>query len=91
MNAYELAPYTGSKDYARLAELAKAQSIVCFVEHDGRREVARTSFQERRSGDFWSVAGNGVGYVTAFSREDFMLLCEHRKVEFLEPPSAASE
>lgn len=91
MNAYELAPYTGSKDYARLAELAKTQSIVCFVEHDGRREVARTSYMDRQGRDFWTVGGGGVGYITAFNKDEFLAFCDLRKLEFLEPPAPVAE
>lgn len=86
MNAFALADYTGSKDYWRLAELTKEVSVICLVDYNGQREVARTSYTARRAGDFWTVASGGIGHIHAFSLEDFVSLCEHRQLEFIEPP-----
>lgn len=85
--AYELAPYTGSRDYGRLADLARTGSIICMVDYDSVRDVARTNYFERPGQTMWSVSARGICYVTAFSRDDFIALCAHANLEFIEPTS----
>jgi hypothetical protein len=84
--AYELAPYTGSRDYEQLADLAVQASILCIVDYDGHRDVARTNYMQRRDQELWSVSARGISYVTAFNRADFIALCAHRNLEFIAPP-----
>lgn len=85
--AYELAPYTGSRDYAQLARLAREASILCIVDFQGQRDVARTNYMRRRGQEMWSVSARGMGYITAFNEADFISLCKHSNLEFIAPPS----
>jgi len=50
VNVHQLDAYDGSKDYERLAELAKKHSIICILDYQEHRDVAKTiySFQEGR-------------------------------------------
>ena len=85
VTAYLLAPYASSRDYARLADLACEASIICVVDYEGHRDVARTNFSRRGEQELWSVSARGLGYITAFNRADFIALCGHRNLEFIEP------
>lgn len=86
--AYELAAYKGSRDYAQLVRLARQASILCIVDFQGQRDVARTNFmRRRRDEEIWSVSARGMGYITAFNEADFIALCEHNNLEFIAPPS----
>jgi hypothetical protein len=87
VTAYELAPYTGSRDYQRLTALARRASIICVVDYQSLRDVARTNYMEKRGQELWSVSARGIAYITAFNEADFIALCEHHNVEFLIPPS----
>ena len=89
MSSLQLAPYIGSRDYARLAELAKTQSLICIVDFRERRDVARTHYHSRGQEEFWAVGARGISYLDAFTREEFIKLCEQGNVEFIEPPTAA--
>lgn len=84
--AYALAAtYSGSRDYAQLVALACADSIICIVDYEGHRDVARTNYMRRGDQEMWTVSARGIAYITAFSREDFISLCEHRNLEFIVP------
>ena len=83
--AYELAPYRGSRDYAHLANLARQASILCIVDYQGQRDVARTNFMRRGDQELWTVSARGMGYITAFNQSDFIALCGHANVEFIQP------
>lgn len=85
VRAYDMAPYSGSRDYERLADLACKDSIICVVDFEGQRDVARTNFMRRGEQELWSVSARGFGYITAFNRADFIALCGHRNVVFIEP------
>lgn len=89
--AYELAPYSGSRDYEHLADLACQASILCIVDYEGQRDVARTNYMRRGSQELWQVSARGRGYVMAFSREDFIALCGHANVEFIAPTANSRE
>lgn len=87
--AYALAAtYSGSRDYPRLVNLASEASIICIVDYEGHRDVARTNFMRRGDQEMWSVSARGISYITAFSRADFIALCEHHNVEFIEPAAS---
>lgn len=86
ITAYDLAAYAGSRDYVRLAELARTSSIICILDYETHRDVARTNYASRGASEWWQVSARGIGYITAFSQEDFMALCEHANLEFIEPP-----
>lgn len=89
--AYELAPYSGSRDYERLADLASRASILCIVDYEGQRDVARTNYMRRGGQELWMVSARGMGYITAFSRADFIALCGHANVEFFAPAGHSRE
>lgn len=85
--AYSLAAaYSGSRDYAQLVGLAEKDSIICIVDYEGHRDVARTNYMRRGGQEMWSVSARGIAYITAFNRADFISLCEHRNLEYIVPP-----
>lgn len=85
--AYELAPYSGSRDYELLADLAAKASVLCIVDYENEvRDVARTNYMRRGDQELWQLSARGFGYITAFNRADFIALCMHRNVEFIVPP-----
>ncbi|GBG14471.1 reductase [Novimethylophilus kurashikiensis] len=90
--AYDLPDYRGSKDYARLAALARRSSVVCILDYRVRdidtRDVARTQYMSKGYQECWSVCSRGTSYITVFSQADFISLCEHYNLEFFEPPAA---
>jgi hypothetical protein len=97
---HELAPYATSRDYARLAELAKVHSVICIVNYrDPRnpdwgmlREVASTHYSRSPSGkEMWHVSARGTGYVWTDNAADFVRKCETYGVEFIEPQQARIE
>jgi hypothetical protein len=96
---YEIAPYATSRDYARLAELAKVQSVICIVNYRDRdpaigmlRDVASTNYSRSPRGhEAWHVSARGTGFVWADSIERFIRSCETYDLEFIEPPQARTE
>lgn len=86
MNVFELAPYSGSKDYGRLAEMVKTHSIICILNRDGCRELASTTYSCRGASECWTVSAPGIAYLHAFDESEFVALCERSQLEFIEPP-----
>lgn len=93
-NNHRLAQYNASKDYKRLANLARKASIICLVDYRLRqpvdgvesvRDVARTTVQRSDGKEFFSISARGISYVIAFNEDEFILLCASNNVEFLEP------
>lgn len=89
IRAYDLPDYGGSKDYERLAELAKTRSVLCVVDYRmdtfTTRDVARTQYMSKPGQEYWSVSARGMGYINAFSQEEFVALCRCLNLEFIEP------
>ena len=88
------AGYPFSRDYRRLAALAREVSVVCFVDYHFRgvegvmRDVARTTYRRIDGGDFFEVSARGTGYLSASTEEEFVKRCEGLNLEFIDPPSA---
>ncbi|AQH05664.1 hypothetical protein A9R05_42360 (plasmid) [Burkholderia sp. KK1] len=94
--AFQLANYSGSRDYDRLADLSRKASILCIVDDElGRRDAARTHYMNNHGQDQWTVSARGMGYITAFGLAEFKAFCAHRNLEFIEPvgmpPSTLAE
>lgn len=86
VNVYQLAGYNGSRDYSKLADLAKVRSVICIVDYQECRDVAHTIYSTCGDGlETWCVSGRGIGYVHAFDRESFIARCEAANLEFIEP------
>lgn len=89
----DLAPYKTSKDYQWLATELKTHSIMCIVDykfsHDEEayvfRDVGKTVYFEKNGQETWQICGRGTSYLTAFSEDDFIKLCEILHVEIIEP------
>lgn len=89
----ELAQYQTSKDYVWLAQEMKKQSIICIVDYsfnsDGKeylfRDVGQTVYFEKNGHGTWQISSRGNGYLTGFSEEEFIKLCEIRHVEIIKP------
>lgn len=91
MNVYQVNDYPGSRDYDRLAELAKTKSIICLADYQDCRDVAHTIYQAFDSGEeSWTVSARGCCYVWAHSKADFIARCALANVEFIEPPAPPS-
>lgn len=90
MNVSQIAAYPVSRDYLRLAELAKAQSIICIVSYESYRDVAKTIFSTDGAAGIWHVSARGTGYVLAADLDEFVRQCERVNLEFIEPPAAAA-
>jgi hypothetical protein len=96
---HEIAPYVTSRNYARLAELSKAHSIICIVNYRDRdpgvgmlRDVASTHYSRSSDGsEMWQISARGTGYVWADNADDFARKCWTYDVEFIEPPQARIE
>lgn len=86
MNVFQIAAYPTSRDYLRLAGLAKTQSIICIVSYESHRDVAKTIFSTDGAAEIWHVSARGTGYVLAGDRDDFVRQCERVGLEFIEPP-----
>lgn len=88
MNIDQITAYNGSRDYARLAELAQTTSVICIVEDQGIQDVAHTIFLTGFV-DTWRVASLYKDYVNAYNKEAFIQECEQVKLQFIEPPAQA--
>jgi hypothetical protein len=85
MNIFLLEGYNGSRDYARLAELAQTRSVICLVDYQGCRDVAHTVYSKFDELETWTVGARGIGYISTFDREGFIASCQARNLEFIEP------
>lgn len=89
--ALTLAEYQGSRDYKRLARLARQTSVICIVEYKASntsspiRDVAQTQFIPHRGDGFYQICARDRGYVIASDEDEFVQLCEQARIEFLEP------
>jgi hypothetical protein len=90
MNVHQIGDYAGSREYARLAELAKRYSVICIVKNGSTRDVAKTLYSSHAAGEMWQVSARGTGYVWTDSKDDFVRQCEQVDLEFIEPPSEGS-
>lgn len=90
----QLGSYRTSKDYQRLARLAKHCSIICIVDYkagpDGDmviRDVAQTLCHSETI----QISARGICYVYSFGAHDFVKQCERLNVEFIVPASTVQE
>lgn len=95
-NAAILMDYSGSKDYLKLAELAKKSSVICMVDYkrEGKepiRDVARTGFDHHHGEEVFQIGARGITYVHAFGLEEFLQFCALYNVEYLVPREAESQ
>jgi len=80
--------YKTSKDYKRLVELMKVQSVICIVNYgDSSRDIAHTLYEkyEDEDGEDYQISARGIEYCFANSEEKFIKQCVNDNVEFLEP------
>lgn len=90
-NARIITGYTVSRDYERLADLARSQSIICIVDYErSMRDIARTMYRCRGDDEYWEVGARGTGYIVAFERAEFILACRAVNLEFLDPARVAA-
>lgn len=78
----QLTGYKTSRDYKRLAELAKKQSVICIVDHRGKQQVATTTYVQSPC---WVISSKGVVYVYGIKKKHFIAQCQAANVEFIEP------
>ena len=84
-NLHRIEGYPLSRDYDRLAELVTKSSIACSVDliKTAARSPARIIVPLQGPG--WSPA-NGIGYIWASIREDFVQQCERLHLEYFDFP-----
>ena len=95
MSLRDITGYETSRDYERLIELARTQSIICIVDYescDGRpiRDIAHTIWpcQDNAAPD---VSARGIGYIDGFTRNGFIGQCWRSNLEFIEPDLEAKQ
>lgn len=76
--------YKTSRDYKRLAELAKKQSVICVVEYNGR-PVTALSYYFPDSKRPFMISFPGYSFIDAEDDDRFIDRCEKIGVEFIEP------
>jgi hypothetical protein len=79
---YRVTGYRTSRNYSRLWELAKAQSIICLCDFPGgARDVAHTIADSQSC----QVSERGTCFVSASSFSDFSEQCRACHLEWIEP------
>ena len=88
----DITGYKTSRDYERLIELARTQSVVCIVDYamqgdEPIRDVAQTLWfgvgLYREAPD---ISCRGHGYIYGgTTKESFIAQCQRAHVEFIEP------
>lgn len=86
-----IADYKGSRDYARLAELAKTKSVICIVDWRECRDVAHTLYLNGGDMETWQVGARGTCYVSAMDLGNFIARCAAVNLEFIEPPESSPD
>jgi hypothetical protein len=74
--------YKTSRDYARLVELMKRQSVICIIPWDGACQTAFDPYDLRFR---FSIRAGVARVVSAFAESDFIAQCKAANVEFIEP------
>jgi hypothetical protein len=96
----ELANYKTSRDYKRLAGLAKKASIICFVSYMYSKvpickdylRIGKSFYIRHESGnETYKICCNGETMLSAKCLEDFLCQCENSNVEFIDPEEAPEE
>lgn len=86
---YKIQGYKTSKDYTRLLDLMKTQSIICIVDYGTDcRDVAHTifeSYERHPDNPLMQVSARGIGYLHTNSPSEFIRQCEKYNLEFIEP------
>jgi hypothetical protein len=79
--------YDLENDHAKLARLARENSVICVVDFDGGqcRDIARTVYSTSDGGEVFQLSARGTGYVYAFGEDDFIEQCKKLNVGFLAP------
>ena len=71
-------------NYLELVELMRSSSIICVVDYDHCRDVAHTIYRNTSAGEEFEVSVRGLGYITAFSEDDFITGCKSLNLRYLE-------
>jgi hypothetical protein len=86
---FAITGYPTSQDYELLAFLMQRQSLLCIVDyHAGDtscRDVGKTLWSPDGATGVWQLSARGIGYIYAFSRQQFIAECAKAHVEFLIP------
>jgi len=84
---YKISEYETSKNYEKLADLMRENSVICIVcQYGDYRDVAHTTFSRNSfGGETFQVSARGIGYILAGNQDDFIKHCEIYKLEFIEP------
>jgi len=77
--------YPMSRDYRRLAELARITSVICVVDNDDMRDLAHTLYYGRGEEGAWYVSVRGTCYIHASDPGKFIERCVKVNLTFVEP------
>lgn len=79
----DLKGYATSREYEKLYDLAKKQSVACIVNYGGTecRDIAQTIASHGEV----QITARGIAYVYANNRKDFAAQCKRENVEFIVP------
>lgn len=82
--------YKTSRDYKRLVELMKKQSIICIVDFSSvngktSRNIAQTLFVQYEKHNDYTIGIRGLSYVWAVEEQAFIAACARFNIEFIEP------
>ena len=86
---FAITGYPVLRDYDLLAFLMQRQSVICIVDYGKEgdiRDVGHTLWSPSGDGaGVWQLSARGIGYIYAFSREQFLAECAAANVEFIVP------
>jgi hypothetical protein len=92
----KIGDHEGSSNYLRLAELTRGQNVVCRIDSNPEnplrpavpeRLLAQASYLQNGDIGLYRIGTHETDYIHAYSELDFMRLCMHRNVTFIESSS----
>lgn len=81
---YQVSGYKVSTDYERLADEMQKRALVCLVDYEDLRDVAKTIWSPSKDGEgLWQLSARGTCYIYGFNRADFLAQCQKYHVEVI--------
>lgn len=85
MSTIQLKGYKTSRDYKRLAEVMKTQSVICIVDYFECRDICKARFQEWSTRLVFDIGVRGHSYICGFTEAELIEQCEKLNVEVIFP------
>jgi hypothetical protein len=87
--------YETSRDYRRLLELMREQSVICLVDFSRTcRDIAKTFYEYRpqcKTKETFQVQARGVAYIYDWEEKRFLESCKRLNLEFILPTNSPAE